>query len=82
MELTITDAARAALAEEGHNPKYGARHLRRTIQRRIEDPLTDALLSETFVPGDIIQCHIKSGEIHFKKLDEEMTDAPAVIDEE
>jgi len=48
MILTVTDAARDALAKEGYNPKYGARPLRKAIQRKLEDPLADKLLAGDF----------------------------------
>jgi ATP-dependent Clp protease ATP-binding subunit ClpB len=54
LSLHVTPAARAALAEEGYDPVYGARPLRRTIQRRVQDPLAIALLRGEFKPGDTI----------------------------
>lgn len=45
IELRVTDAARRALAEEGYDPKFGARPLRRKIQRRVEDTLADLWLT-------------------------------------
>ncbi|NLM19393.1 MAG: ATP-dependent Clp protease ATP-binding subunit [Clostridiaceae bacterium] len=48
MIITITDVARDALAKEGYDPKYGARPLRKAIQRKIEDPLADKLLAGDF----------------------------------
>lgn len=45
LKLEVTDRAREALAEEGYDPKFGARPLRRTIQRRIEDTLADLWLT-------------------------------------
>ena len=38
----------------GFNPEMGARPLRRVIQQKVEDPLSDALLGETFKPGDVV----------------------------
>ncbi|MEZ4861866.1 MAG: ATP-dependent Clp protease ATP-binding subunit [Caldilineaceae bacterium] len=55
MELQISDAARLAIAEAGYDPEYGARPLRRVIQNRIQDPLSELLLSDRFVAGDTIQ---------------------------
>ncbi len=54
LSLHVTPAARAALAEEGYDPVYGARPLRRTIQRRVQDPLAIALLRGEFKPGDTV----------------------------
>ncbi len=49
IELQVGEAARQALAEEGYDPKFGARPLRRTIQRRIEDTLADLWLTGEIV---------------------------------
>ena len=43
--LSVSEAAKDQLAKEGYDPKYGARPLRKTIQRRLEDPLADMFLS-------------------------------------
>jgi ATP-dependent Clp protease ATP-binding subunit ClpC len=52
--LSATDAARDYLAEEGYNPDMGARPLRRVIQQKVEDKLSDALLAHDFNDGDEI----------------------------
>ena len=52
LELELTDAAKDALAEEGYDPEYGARPLKRAIQRRIQNRLADAILAGELVPGD------------------------------
>ena len=54
LTLEITDAARRSLAEAGYDPAYGARPLRRAIQRMIQDPLALELLKGGFAPGDRI----------------------------
>ena len=52
--LELTPAARALIAREGHDPAFGARPLKRTIQRLVENPLARALLQGQFKPGDRI----------------------------
>jgi ATP-dependent Clp protease ATP-binding subunit ClpB len=52
--LELTPAARALIAREGHDPAYGARPLKRTIQRLVENPFARALLQGQFKPGDRI----------------------------
>jgi ATP-dependent Clp protease ATP-binding subunit ClpB len=52
IHLTLTDAAKAALVEEGYDPIYGARPLKRTIQRRVLDPLALKVLEGGFGEGD------------------------------
>jgi ATP-dependent Clp protease ATP-binding subunit ClpB len=51
LTLTVTDAAEAWLARAGYDPDYGARPLRRVIQRSVEDPLALALLSGRYIDG-------------------------------
>jgi ATP-dependent Clp protease ATP-binding subunit ClpB len=67
LELTLSDAARRLLAEEGYDPVYGARPLKRVVQRRLLDPLSLALLEGKFVPGDRIVADVEKGEIVFQK---------------
>jgi ATP-dependent Clp protease ATP-binding subunit ClpB len=52
--LVVTDEARLYLAEEGYDPDYGARPLKRAIQRELQDPLAMDILSGTFSEGDAI----------------------------
>jgi ATP-dependent Clp protease ATP-binding subunit ClpC len=60
--LTASDEALALLAEEGYNPEMGARPLRRVIQRKIEDRLSDALLAEKFEEGQHILVDVETTE--------------------
>jgi ATP-dependent Clp protease ATP-binding subunit ClpB len=53
--LEVTPAARQRLADVGYDPVYGARPLKRTIQREVQDPLALKLLSGEFHPGDLIR---------------------------
>jgi ATP-dependent Clp protease ATP-binding subunit ClpC len=55
IKMTLTEAARLAIAEVGYDPEYGARPLRRVIQNKIQDPLSEALLAGNFQPGDTVQ---------------------------
>jgi len=66
MNFDITNAAREYLIEEGYDEKYGARPLRRTIQRKIEDPLANEILKGTFKGGSNILVDFKDGKIIFK----------------
>jgi ATP-dependent Clp protease ATP-binding subunit ClpC len=67
MVLTMTDAARELLSTEGYDPQYGARPLRRAIQRLVEDPLSDDLLRGTFSQGDEITLDARDGRVVFEK---------------
>ena len=52
--LEITDAAKIYIADEGYDPMYGARPLRRTIARKLQNPIATRLLDNTFTAGDTI----------------------------
>jgi len=52
LTLELTEAARNALAEEGWDPEYGARPLKRAIQRRLENKLAEGILGGKLLPGD------------------------------
>jgi ATP-dependent Clp protease ATP-binding subunit ClpB len=65
--LVVTDAARKQLAKRGWDPVYGARPLKRTIQRLLQDPLAMMLLEGKFVEGDTIEVDLKGGELTFSK---------------
>ena len=67
MALTMTEAARNLLATEGFDPQYGARPLRRAIQRLVEDPLSDDMLRGKFHQGDEIVLDAREGTVIFEK---------------
>ncbi len=56
--LRISPAARKKVLQDGYDPAYGARPLKRAIQRLIEDSVSEALLAGTFAPGDIIDVDV------------------------
>lgn len=68
MELTITDEVKDALAKEGYSPTYGARPLRRVIQKKIEDEISEEMLMGKFKEGDAIMTALKDGKISFEKV--------------
>lgn len=65
LQLQISDAALAKLAEAGYDPVYGARPLKRAIQQRLENPLAQAILQGKFLPGSTIKVDVKGDEIVF-----------------
>ena len=67
MSLELTEAAADQLAEVGYDPIYGARPLKRAIQKWIENPLANELLSGQFVTGDHIVADVSDDVISFKK---------------
>ncbi|HEY53406.1 MAG TPA: AAA domain-containing protein, partial [Caldilineae bacterium] len=54
LEIELSDLARRALVAKGYDPEYGARPMRRTLQRNIESPLSRRLLGGEFATGDLI----------------------------
>jgi len=67
LKLTLKDSAKHLLAKEGYDPVYGARPLKRVIQRLLLDPLSLAVLEGKFAAGDTIQAEAKGEELEFKK---------------
>ena len=65
--LHLTDAAKVHLAHEGYDPVYGARPLKRAIQRSLLDPLSLEILAGKFREGDVITADAKDGKIVFSK---------------
>jgi ATP-dependent Clp protease ATP-binding subunit ClpC len=68
--IELTDAAREWLAKEGFDPQFGARPLRRTLQRKVESPLSRKLLAGEFKSGDkiVVDANEKEG-IVFRKIE-------------
>jgi hypothetical protein len=69
ISLDVTDAAKELLAEEGWDPAYGARPLKRAIQRRVENPLALRLLEGDFAEGDVVRVDASDGEIVFERAE-------------
>ncbi len=67
--LELTDAAKEVLTEAGWDPSYGARPLKRAIQRLVENPLAVRLLEREFTEGDTVQVDARDGELEFEKAD-------------
>ncbi|GAP05326.1 MAG TPA: ATP-dependent Clp protease ATP-binding subunit [Anaerolinea thermolimosa] len=72
IRLSATDAALDQLAEEGYDPEMGARPLRRVIQYKIEDRLSDAVLAKEFNTGDevVVDVDPETGELVLRKKEE------------
>jgi ATP-dependent Clp protease ATP-binding subunit ClpB len=65
--LELTEAAKEALGEAGWDPAYGARPLKRALQRLVENPLAAALLEGRFGEGDTILVDARDGELAFER---------------
>ncbi len=69
IELDVSDSAKELLAEEGWDPAYGARPLKRAIQRLLENRLAPELLEGRFVEGDTIRVDARDGELTFERAE-------------
>jgi ATP-dependent Clp protease ATP-binding subunit ClpB len=65
--LELTDGAKEVLAEAGWDPTYGARPLKRAIQRLVENPLALRLLEGDFAEGDTVEVDARDGGLVFEK---------------
>jgi ATP-dependent Clp protease ATP-binding subunit ClpB len=77
VEIELTEDARKLLANLGYDPTYGARPLKRVIQKRLVDKLALKLLDGEFAPGDLIVVDAADGEVTFTKA-QAPVDAAAV----
>ena len=69
MSLELTDAAKEAIADAGWDPAYGARPLKRAIQRLLENPLALRLLEGDFGEGDTIRVDAQNGDLVFERVE-------------
>ncbi|MBV8734425.1 MAG: AAA family ATPase, partial [Solirubrobacterales bacterium] len=69
IDVELTDAARTLLGNLGYDPTYGARPLKRVIQKRLVDPLALAILEGRFVPGDTVVVDASGGEVALARAD-------------
>jgi ATP-dependent Clp protease ATP-binding subunit ClpB len=67
LALELTDEAKAAIGDAGWDPTYGARPLKRAIQRLLENPLALRLLEGDFAAGDSIVVDAQNGDLVFTK---------------
>jgi ATP-dependent Clp protease ATP-binding subunit ClpB len=66
VEIELTDAARTLIGDLGYDPTYGARPLKRVIQKRLVDALALALLEGRFGAGDTVRVDARDGELTFE----------------
>ena len=74
--LSATPAALDTLAELGYDPEMGARPLRRVIQQKVEDPLSDSVLGGEFADGDVIIVDVQDGEVVLRHSEEQSSAPP------
>jgi ATP-dependent Clp protease ATP-binding subunit ClpB len=69
LDVVLTEEAKSLLAEEGYDPAFGARPLKRVIQRQVQDPLALRLLQGDFQEGDRIRVDVQDGQLTFERLE-------------
>ena len=67
IRVVLQPKVKTYVAEKGYDKKFGARPLRRTIQRLIEDPLAEELLKSSYEENDIVEAYLKDEQILFRK---------------
>jgi len=67
LKVELTEEARKWLADKGYDPTFGARPLKRALQKHVESPLSISLLSGEFSQGDTVLVDITEEEISFRK---------------
>ncbi len=67
IQIQLSDAARNYIADLGYDPVYGARPLKRAIQRELQNPIATKLLENTFVDGDTILVDLVDDKLAFDK---------------
>jgi ATP-dependent Clp protease ATP-binding subunit ClpB len=67
IHVELTEPAKELLVKEGYDPTYGARPLKRTIQRRVLDPLAMRVLEGGFSEGDTVAVGADGAELRFEK---------------
>jgi ATP-dependent Clp protease ATP-binding subunit ClpB len=68
--LHLSDAAKDLLAEMGYDPQFGARPLKRVIQREVENRLARAILDGTVRDGDTVEIDVKDGKLTMQTVGE------------
>jgi ATP-dependent Clp protease ATP-binding subunit ClpB len=79
ISLAITEAAKAYIAEVGYDPVYGARPLKRAIQRELQNPIATKLLETTFTSGDTILIDLQGKQLSFTKQSTSPLPHPATV---
>jgi ATP-dependent Clp protease ATP-binding subunit ClpC len=69
IEVEFTEEAVELMAEEGFDPEFGARPLRRTLQRRVDNELSRMVLGGSLSPGDKVVVGVEEGRLTFEVLE-------------
>ena len=67
ISISVSDGVKELMASKGYDPVFGARPIKRTIQRLIEDPLSQQILSGEFGVGDTVKMDVLDGKVVFSR---------------
>ncbi len=67
LKLLLTDAAKMQLVDQGYEPAFGARPLKRAILKKLQDPLAEEILAGGYGPGSVVKVDVKGEEFTFEK---------------
>ncbi|HSZ19783.1 MAG TPA: ATP-dependent chaperone ClpB [Candidatus Acidoferrum sp.] len=83
VRIELTPAARERLVRDGYDPAYGARPLRRTVQRLVQDPLAMRILDGSVLPGDLVRVDIdpNSDSMRFERVEQRAAQESAAKEE-
>jgi ATP-dependent Clp protease ATP-binding subunit ClpB len=78
VRIELTPAARERVVRDGYDPAYGARPLRRTVQRLVQDPLAMRILDGSVLPGDLVRVDAEpeSDSMRFERVEDKAAPAP------
>jgi ATP-dependent Clp protease ATP-binding subunit ClpC len=77
IHVELSESAKDFLIEKGYDPQYGARPMRRAVERYLEDPLAEELLRGNVKPGETVEVVAENGKLVFRSPAEATTAAPA-----
>ena len=69
IRIEVADRAKDLIIQEGYDPTYGARPLKRTLQRQVLDPLAMRVLQGDFREGDTVRVDVSGGQLQFSKAE-------------
>ena len=83
VRIELTPAARERVVRDGYDPAYGARPLRRTVQRLVQDPLAMRILDGSVLPGDLVRVDAdpEADSMRFERMEEKGAPDPQVNEE-
>jgi len=67
LQLTLDEKAKDFLVEKGFDPQYGARPMRRAVERHLEDPLAEEILKGSLHEGEMVQVTVENDKLVFRQ---------------